>query len=125
MPAAVTMTFFFRPLKYKFPSGVERAKVARAKPTRILAVPRNREFLAALPISRGDIFSAHQNFAILIQFHFAALEHFSDRARPDAKRVIHADQRSCLRQSVALNRGESDAAPELLHVQVRASRRRK
>ena len=84
----------------------------------LFAVLRDSESLAVLPISRRDILSAHEDFAVLIQFHFAALEHFPNRASPDTKRVIHADERSRFRQPVALNCRESGAAPESLRFQV-------
>src|SRR5260370_40223163 len=57
------------------------------------------------PVTAGDIFTAHEDFAVFGDLEFAVRENLTDRAFRRAKRVIQAYQRGGLRQAVALNSG--------------------
>src|SRR5690242_17819062 len=86
------------------------------EPPGILAVAGNGPHLAPLPVTRGNIFSTHQDFSILINLYFPALENFADGSAADLRWVIHADERSCFRQSITLNGGKSQTSPEQFRV---------
>src|ERR1700687_1733678 len=107
---------FLAALEIKISIAIESAQITRAKPSGVHSIARNGAQLAALPGARGNVFSAHQDFAVCIELHFAAFENFADGAAADLERMIYADQRSCLRQTIALNCGESDAPPEQFRI---------
>src|SRR5205085_1872374 len=73
---------------------------------------------AALPISRGHVFAAHQNFAIAAELDFAAGQNFADGAFTQAKRMVHADKRRGLGEAIALDDYKSEAPPELFRCAV-------
>src|SRR5882672_9575175 len=111
----------FAALEIEISLGVECSQIARAEPPGIHSIACNGADFAALPVARRDVRSAHQDFAAGIEFHFAAFQNLADGAAPDLKRMIYADQRSCLCQTVALNSGESDASPEQFSIGVKRS----
>src|SRR5208282_2314299 len=77
-----------------------------------------------IPISRGHSAAAHQNLAVFRQLHLAPRQHFADRSFAQPERMVHADQRSRLGQTVALNHGIAHAIPEFfgLGIEGRAAR---
>src|SRR5260370_31058707 len=66
------------------------------------------------PVTAGDIFTAHEDFAVFGDLEFAVRENLTDRAFRRAKRVIQAYQRGGLRQAVALNNGITQSLEEVL-----------
>src|SRR5260370_24478631 len=66
------------------------------------------------PVTAGDIFTAHEDFAVFGDLEFAVRENLTDRAFRRAKRVIQAYQRGGLRQAVALNNGLTQSLEEVL-----------
>src|SRR5260370_5023623 len=65
-------------------------------------------------VTAGDIFTAHEDFAVFGDLEFAVRENLTDRAFRRAKRVIQAYQRGGLRQAVALNNGITQSLEEVL-----------
>src|SRR5262249_39969275 len=66
-----------------------------------------------LPIAGGDVGSAHQNLAGLIELHLAAFQYLADRTLACAERMVEGDQRSGFSQAVTLNDDKAEASPEL------------
>ena len=110
MPAGVTITSFFRPLKYKFPCGIELADVASAVPA--FFADHRLKFMPG-PISGGNAAASDQNFSIWSQLDLAPRQHFSNRPFAQAKGMVHADDRSGFGETVALNYGVTHPSPEL------------
>lgn len=67
-------------------------------------------------IARADIRPAHQNLPVGGDSDFDPGNRSSDRAGPDMKRVVEADDRRGFRQPVALHDGVAEAAPECLQI---------
>ena len=72
--------------------------------------------LIVLTVRGGDIFAAHQDFAVLVHTNFHAGENFADGAFRGTERMIEADERSGLGHAVTLNHGISQAVPECFHL---------
>ena len=102
------MTFFLRPRKWRLPCGVEFADIAGVQPGFV----GGGLHCAGLPVARGDIFAADENFAVFGELEFAAGQDFADGALRRAKRMIEADQRSGFGHAVALDDGVADALEE-------------
>src|SRR5208337_1237256 len=102
-------------LEIKIPFGIKLAEIASAKPS--FVIQHRLQFLT-LPVAGGNVGPAHQDFASLIQLDLAPLQHLSDRAPAGVKWMVQRDQRSRLRQAVALNDDETQPAPELLGFRV-------
>src|SRR5258708_40094898 len=69
-----------------------------------------------IPVARRDVSSAHQNLAVLIQFHMLTGQNSADGAARSLKRVVDADKRRSLGHPIALNHRESEALPELFRI---------
>src|SRR6201987_346754 len=106
---------FLPSLEIQIARGVERPDVPRAIPTLLV---RHGVRTCRIPIARSHASAFNENLPILRQFHVATRQNFSDRSLPQPKWMIHADQRSGLGESVALNHGVSQAPPELFRVAV-------
>ena len=101
---------FLAALEPKIAFGIEFPDIAREQP------PFAAFFLlnsSALPITGGNIFAAHKNFAILCEPKLAPGQNFSDRALRGAKGMIQADERCGFRHAVALHDRVTYAFEEL------------
>src|SRR5580658_8231976 len=76
----------------------------------------NRFRLILLSIGLRDVFSAHQDFALLINANFHAREDFADGAFCGVERMIQTDERSGFGHAVSLNYGVAEAVPEGFHL---------
>ena len=106
------MTFFLRPRKRRLPSASSLAQIPSVQPAFVSLAHRTKS--ALLPIARGNIFAADQNFAVRPEPEFAAGKNFADRSFCCAKGSIQADERSGFRHAVALHHGVADAFEEIL-----------
>src|SRR5260370_42706375 len=90
--------------------GVEFAEVAGAEPA---FAGRHRLQLASLPVTGGHVFAADQNLAALVELDFFAGKDLANRTAAQAERMVDADERGGLSQSVALDDDEAQPPPEL------------
>ena len=79
---------FLSTLEIEISLGVELADVAGAEPVILAGTFRGFES-PALPIPRGHVFSADQDLALRVEFHFAPWQHLADGAFPQAEGMIH------------------------------------
>src|SRR5262249_50658992 len=94
--------------------GVELAQVAGAQPA---FFAERRTQLASLPVSAGDVFSAHQDLARFgIELYLAAGQYLADRTLAHAEGVVEADQRCGLGHAISLDDHEAESTPELFGV---------
>src|SRR4051812_3487519 len=101
--------FFLASFEIQIPLCIQRANVAGAIPA---LVTGNCVCAAGIPVAGGHTPASNQNFAIWRKLDLAAGENFADRAFSQLEWMVDADQRRRLRQSIALNDGVSQAAPE-------------
>src|ERR1019366_1201934 len=94
---------------------VERAQVSGAEPA---VLCEYRLQLLILPVPSGDIGAAHQDFAILVELHFAAFQHLADGALAGMERGVQRNQRRGFRQSVALDDHKTQPPPEFFRLAV-------
>ena len=112
-PSGVTIISFLRPRIWSCPSRVEFADVAGVEP----AVLESRaRFLRRVVVAARNVLAAHENLAVVGDFHLHAADGFSDRAPGGAERVIEGDDRCRLGQPVALDDDESEPAPKGLEL---------
>ncbi len=120
--------FFLAPLEIKIPGLIQRAHISGAVPPVFIRNPirhptHNSLTLPSIPIPCRHAAPANQNLAIIRQLHIPPRQHLPNRSFPQLERMIHADQRSSLRQPITLDSGVSQPSPEFfsLRIQRRAS----
>ena len=69
-----------------------------------------------LPITCGDVFSPHENFAVVGQLEFAARKNLAHRTFRRTERMIQADERRGFGHSVSLNDGVAHSLEETFRV---------
>ena len=106
---------FLAALEIKISGLVQSANVARAVPSGLIQHPMSA---ACIPVPGSHASAAHQNLAIIRQLHLPTRQHFANRSLAQSKWMIHADQRSRLREPVALNHRVSQPIPEFLGLAV-------
>src|ERR1035438_5067638 len=79
---------FLAALEIEIALRVEFAKVAGAKPT---SLAQHRLQFFSLPITGSDVGAAHQDFAVLVELDFAALEYFANRAFAGSKGMVQGN----------------------------------
>ena len=105
---------FLTAAEAKIAVGIHLAQVARMQPSFVSLAHRTKS--ALLPITRGNIFAAHQDFAVRPEPEFPPGKNFTDRSFRGVKWIVQADQRSGFRHAIALHHGVADAFEKILGV---------
>src|ERR1051325_395480 len=99
-------------LEDEFTVLVDGADVTGVEPSFFAA---DRGPFPALPVSGGDALPAHQDLAgFRIELELASGEDLADRAPGELERMLHRDERSRLRQAIALDHDVAKPPPELV-----------
>ena len=88
---------------------VDFADVARAEPA---VFEGTRRFAGGVEVASRHVLAAHENFAVLRDFHLDARDGFPDRALLGTEWMIEGHNRRRLREAVTLNHDESQLGPE-------------
>src|SRR5262249_53255869 len=107
---------FAAPFEIKIAFCVHRAQITGAKPA--FSAGHGPEFLA-LPVLSRHVLTPHQDLATLrIELHLAPGQDLADRPAPHLERMVQADERTGLREPVALYHHVAQPPPELFRVLV-------